>query len=116
MRFQRTWNITFKTFDFFVYVFLQKTPLYFASGSGHVDVVQCLLESGANINSRKEDGVRCFCRKNKAESYLPILSSLIISAIGGVVCRKKCKLSKVTVKYRLIRLQVVSNVLKQKGI
>ena len=38
----------------FVYSPRQKTPLHWAAYGGHVHVVRCLVEQGADINIRKD--------------------------------------------------------------
>ena len=35
----------------------QNTPLHMAADNRHTDVVQCLIDKGAGINIRNEDGV-----------------------------------------------------------
>ena len=35
----------------------QKTPLYKAAGGGHADTVEYLIQAGADINIKNEDGV-----------------------------------------------------------
>lgn len=35
----------------------QKTPLHLAAGQGHIDVVKCLVDAGADIIAKDMDGV-----------------------------------------------------------
>jgi len=35
----------------------QYTPLYMAARNGHTDTVQCLIDKGAGINIKNNDGV-----------------------------------------------------------
>ena len=35
----------------------QDTPLQWAAGSGHVNTVKCLIEKGAEVNSKDGGGV-----------------------------------------------------------
>ena len=42
---------------FFIYSLHQRTPLFWAADEGHVDVVRYLVEQGADINIKDNDGV-----------------------------------------------------------
>ena len=35
----------------------QLTPLHLAADNGHTDTVQCLIEKGADVNIKDDDGV-----------------------------------------------------------
>ena len=43
---------------FFIYSPHQKTPLHWAADAGHVDIVRCLVEQGADLNIKDDSGVR----------------------------------------------------------
>ena len=35
----------------------QMPPLYWAADGGHIDIVKCLIEKGAEVNSKDDEGV-----------------------------------------------------------
>ena len=57
-----------------------RTPLFIACHKGHIDVISTLLEGGANVKHRDENGATAFCLSCQAAHFA--ISKLSLRNVG----------------------------------